>query len=230
MPPGDGPVVPIRLQSVNRYQTAKCTSDLFCLSNNKELIDFGLLLPYFSNANYGVYCNKYKNIRQICEEPEKFQQERDAIRVKDVILFTRDTKFWKILKQQLNKRKVQRLREKGNTNPTSKQKRVIFSPLWTDDRKHNTLMISTQNDGLIICWNCYLSYIRDDLCNSRSNNYCKPHDALGVSTASLNTHYSSDGHKSSTNIGPSESVMLMRICVICFDGLIQCKLQCYNIV
>ena len=207
MPQGGALPAPIRVQSVNRYQTARCTSDLFCLANNKELIDFQLLLSYFTNSDYGVYCARYNNLRQICEEPEKFQQQRDAIRVKDVILFTRDKKFWTILKNKLNTRKVQRLREKGNVNPTSKQKRVIFSALWAGEQKHSTLMISTQNDGLIICWNCYLSYIRGGLCYSRSNNYCKPHDALGVSTASLNTHYSSEGHKSSTNIGPSESVM-----------------------
>ena len=73
-------------------------------------------------------------------------------------------------------------------------------------------MISTQNEGSIICWDCYLSCSRGDLCCSRRNNYSTPHDALTISISSLNTHYKSDGHKSSTNVGPSESVMYMIKC------------------
>ena len=124
--PQDGaPVVPLQNQSVNRYQTATCTSDLFCSSNNKDLIDFKLLLSYLSNPNYGVHCTKFQNLQQICTKPDQFQQQRDAMRVNDVILFTRDIKFGKILKKKLNQRKIQQ-REKKEMQIQIQIKNVFF--------------------------------------------------------------------------------------------------------
>ena len=202
-----GPSIPMAAQSINRYQSAKCTSDLFCLSNNKELVDFKLLLSYFDKPDYAIYCKKYSNLREICEKPNQFQQQRNEIRVKDVILFTRDIKFWKILKNILKKRKLAKLTQKGIANPSETQKRVTFSPDWTTKSKHNSMMISTQDNGLIICWNCYLCGSSGDLCSTRKNNYSTPHDALSISTSSMNIHYSSDGHKTSTSVAPSEAVM-----------------------
>ena len=171
---------------------------------------------YFDKPDYAIYCKKYSNLREICEKPNEFQQQRNEIRVKDVILFTRDVKFWQILKNILKKRKLAKLTEKGISNPNDTQKRVTFSPEWITKPKHKSMMISTQDNGLIICWNCYLCEISGDLCVTRKNNYSTPHDALSISTSSMNIHHNSDGHKTSTSVAPSEAVT--SVYALKFDG------------
>ena len=79
------PNVPITAQFVNSYQSAKFTSDLFCLSNSKECIDFKLLLLYLDKPDYAIYCKKYSNLCKICKNPNACQQQQNAIRVKDTV-------------------------------------------------------------------------------------------------------------------------------------------------
>ena len=95
--------------------------------------------------DYATYCKKYLNHREICENPNEFQQ-RNEIPLKDAILFVR-CKSLEDIEKYFEKRKLPKLTEKGITNANE---RVTFSPEWITKSKHNSMMISTQDNGSII--------------------------------------------------------------------------------
>ena len=208
-------------QLKNRWRKAATTIQLISKTLEAKEIDYSRLLHYLCHEEFYIYSthSKYTDLISICLENDATNLEaRRSLKIDDIRVFTRIPKFWeaaaKIARPKRKRIVTAKFAAKGET-PTSVQCRLLFSAKWRFNSKHDSCMVSCENDGEFLCTKCHFKCSDDKYDSKRSNSFKTPKQIVDLTVNSCDVHYESDEHKAAIKAAPSNAVKLHSIVYVC---------------
>ena len=197
------------LDIFQRHSKSKTTIQLISKTLNAQLIDYRRLLYYLCNDKYYIYSthNKYTDLVSICLDVNS--QARKALKLSDIRVFTRESKFWDIAYATAKKQKTEKVKKtckEDGTKITKNKLRLVFSSNWINNSKHDSLMVSTENDCEILCTSCHYADYLGTLPSTSQNNYKVPKKCVCVSMTGLQSHYVGKPHGIAIHREPTKAV------------------------